>query len=150
MEIQVESPSEPLQKCDGPDLGPHNALTLGARPVTGEHGICEDSHEGTEHVLLEGREPSQFEGEREDELAQGYIRDHAIGKVCGGIRHTTPRATRANSTALARVRNDQIVAAQVATKPRESMRKNPTAQIRPQLGLDVWREGALVGLACMR
>jgi hypothetical protein len=75
MYVKVEAAVESLQKCDGTDL---SALEFGMGAIARGHGLYEDLHQRTEHVLLERGQSPELEWERQNVLAQRHVRHDAI------------------------------------------------------------------------
>jgi hypothetical protein len=65
----------------------------------------------------------------------------------GAVGHPASSAARTDTAPLTRIRDKQIVAACVAPKSHEPVRKNAAAQVGAKLLLDVARQRRLVGLA---
>ena len=101
--------------------------------------LDEDAHERREDVGSEGRKRTQLEGKREHPLPHRHGRKHAVDQVGSDVRHAAPGATRAHAATEARERNEQIVAASVATRANEAVREPPAAEVAAELLLDVAR-----------
>jgi len=78
VKIQIEAPAESLKERYGSPFAALQAFALGARAVADEYGIGEDPYDGTQHVLLEGRESAHLVGKREhDPCSPERSRRHA-------------------------------------------------------------------------
>ena len=74
--------------------------------------------------------------QREHALAHRNARQHLIDQVRGSALHPSRRAGRTDSTALARKRHEQLVAAGDAAHASESVGENAAPQVSLELGHD--------------
>jgi hypothetical protein len=124
MQVQVEAAAEALKVAYSRVLV---ARDLGRALVLDGDGLDEDAAEGAGDVRAERRQSSKLEGEREHPLAHGNRGQDAVDEVRGGVGHPAPGAARAQSSALACQRDEQVPPVVVAMGSQQATAKTPQA-----------------------
>jgi hypothetical protein len=91
VDVQVQAGAKSLNEVDRTALCGEHAVALRRRAVAGEDRLDEDAPERREHVGLEGGEPAQLEGQRQDVLAHGDIGKDSVRNGRRGVRHRRGR-----------------------------------------------------------
>ena len=150
MDVQVQAAAEPLNEGHRPALSLLSPFAPGAGSVAGEHDFDEDAGEGREYVGLERCEQAQLVRQRQNELAHGYVRQHAVDQVGGRVGHAPSSAAGAEAAALAREGHEQIPTARVAMAASEPLSDTPQRKY-PRSSRSTYRgRGAAIGLARVR
>jgi len=82
--MEIDRRPIPLHEIYRAALRVLEPAALRTRGVAGEDRLDDDAPERREHVGLEGREPSQLEGQGEDVLTNGNVRENPVHN--GGAR----------------------------------------------------------------
>jgi hypothetical protein len=144
--VQIESRPEALDEGDGAALLRANAPKPPRAPAKPrEQGTDEGAHDFAREPRVVGAAVAECVGERENPLPHRRFRQHAIDQMCRRIRHATSTARWTEAAALARERDQAIVAALVAVESKEAVCENSTAKERARLLLDEARGRALTG-----
>jgi hypothetical protein len=78
------------------------------------------------------------------------MRQHVVGEVRGDLAHTPGVAGGADAAALARERDQPLVAATLTTGPREAMGQNAALEVAPEVAFDPIRQSVAHGVGLGR
>jgi hypothetical protein len=103
--------------------------------------LHEDAPLRRQRVRAEREHAPNFVRRGQHPLPHRYVGQHVIHQVRRSVAHPPRRARRARSTALARVRDDDFLAALRTHDAKKAVRQDTAAQIPPKLLFHVAREG---------
>jgi hypothetical protein len=149
VEMRVERRAEAVQEADSSELG------VGGRTGTratdgGADRAQEDPEDGACDVRVVMQEGTQALGEREDPLPRRKMRQHVIREVRGEFRHAARVAGGADSSALARERDQALVTTVLAASPGEPVGEDAAPQVGSEVLLDPPRNTVAQGIGFRR
>ena len=118
MRVDVEGGAEAMKEADGSELGVRRRSWARA-PERGTNRAQQDLEYGTGDANVVVKVRTQAFGDREHPLPCGHVWQHVVGEVRGDLAHAASVAGGANASALARER-DQPLVATVLTAPAAS------------------------------
>jgi hypothetical protein len=126
VEVQIERRPEALNRGHGaaaptPDAAPSGSLALEA-----EEGTDEDGEHGAAELVVPGEHVAKAVREGEDPLPDGKTAKRPIGQMSGEFGHPPAAARGAETTALARKRDQDLMPAAVTPKAGKAPRQNTT------------------------
>jgi hypothetical protein len=138
-----------MKEADGSELGARRRYRAGA-PERRANRAQEDLEHGTgdPHIVVEVGTQALWHGK--NPLPCGHMRQHVVGEVRGDLAHTPGVAGGAYAAALARERDQPLVAATLTTGPRETMGQNATLEVAPEVAFDPIRQSVAHGVGLGR
>ena len=127
---------ETLHERDGARLAPRARNTL----LPARDFLHEDAPLRRQRVRSEREHAPNFVRRRQHPLPHRDVRQHVRHQVRGSVAHPPGRARRARSTAFARVRDDDFLAALRAHNAQKSVRQDAATQVPPKLFFHVPRQ----------